>query len=145
MSDSPNEYFLGDKDKQTKKTVTSSFFITVNSNRVVLDKNDPYVQEFKEIVNRTLGDFKRFIKTNPGYEPDPDLKVVPKKGAIEIGKLQKRVHCHLHLNVVHCSNIGVNGKVLTDAFKEHNFYVNSRFFKSNADKVRIQEYIMKDQ
>lgn len=144
MSDSPHEYFLGSKDKNARKTVTSSFFITVNSNKVVLDINDPYVLEFKAIVNKTLGDFKRFIKTNPGYEPDPDLKVVPKKGAIEVGKLQKRVHCHLDIRVVHCSNIGVDGKVLTEAFKEHNFYVNSRYYKSNGDKQRIQDYIMKD-
>ena len=128
-----------DIDNNSDKVKTSLFLLTINSNKAVMDKKEPFIKEFKAKIKDILENIPNYIKTVNHAVPDPNM-IINIKTFVEIGKKQHRLHCHCIVEVKHNSLIQLDSQKIT---KDSGYYVNVQFMKSSNDLNKILSYIRK--
>ena len=147
--------FFGVVDKKPKGQKQSNFYLTVNSNVAVNNKDDIFAQKFRYVCKTFLQNIKRFIKPFEGFPGDDgswSYDIVP---IIEIGKKFHKIHMHCTIEIVHYSKIKLSLPLIRKFFAQnltrvvgessecHVFL--KHYYKSRiSDEDRIKSYIMKD-
>ena len=128
------------EDADDEKLATSQYLLTLNSNRVVVSMQDPYVAKFRRQVNQILENLPEYIVPNPGYEPDTEM-IVTATPFLEIGGKQHRLHCHAHVVIKHNSNIRLDCGAISAEL--HGAYCNARHIKGSNELQKVLRYLRK--
>lgn len=114
----------------------AKFLFTVNSNRTIVDRNDPYRFIFQTAIRTLNENFKDFILTLPGYAPDPNpvIFITPK---IEIGGRLGRIHAHLIIEVFYDGKIRIDLPKIRNIniFHTEGWYVNIRYDNAGSHSM----------
>lgn len=128
-------------DDDNEKIKTSMFLLTINSNKVVNSKKDPFVASFRKQIKELLQKLPDYIVVNANAVQDDNM-VINVKSFVEIGKKQHRLHSHSIIEVKHNSNIRLDREKITAALG--GYYVNVTFMRSSNDINRMLDYIKKN-
>jgi hypothetical protein len=139
--------------KPTKKLRHSNWFITVNTNKRMVDPDDPEMIDTiskltktleKFMKSSTLGSMITFRWENTCWTKEFIKQVQPIQPSIEVGPVHGCIHAHFRLSIDHWCSIQLDLKRVPAFFKEHlgkGTYVSIKRFTSNQD---VDDYIKKD-
>lgn len=121
----------------------STFFVTINSNRV-WDKTSKEGRAYMRLVGDVLNNFGNYITHRQGF--DDNQMNINIKAATEIGGKFHRLHTHVVVQVDHNSNVSVNWKAIVQFFEDHGIsgvLVQSKYIKGSGDLDKMLRYIRK--
>lgn len=145
-----------------KKTKTSSFLITINTNKrypigpqgqshtlqLAAEKLRRVTQEFTELIEER-GNFIRFMDPEASFTSDW-IKGVETEGAIERGAQFDQLHAHVGLTIKHYTRIQLDYKKIREFFiirlNMANVYVNVQLIPAGQNPRDIlKKYLRKNQ
>jgi hypothetical protein len=154
-----------DKKKKATKTVKkadgskpkklrhSNWFITVNTNKRMVDPDDPEMMDIvlklkqaleKFMQTSVLGGMLKFTWEGTGWTQQFVKKVHPINPSIEVGHVHGCIHAHFRLSIDHWCNIQLDLKKVPAFFKEElgkGTWISIKRYTSDKD---VDEYIKKD-
>lgn len=145
MQRSKHRISISGRRRETKLH-SSMFFLTINSQRTLLDPNpntkymelDPVYIEFSDRVYKVLEKMGDYTKVNKGKIPDDDMKITIDE-SFEIGPKLHRLHCHVIVDIKHNSNIHIDTQKIQDAIP--NSYVSAEYIRGNDDIEKLLAYL----
>lgn len=124
------------------------YLITINSNRVIYNREDPYRYYFREFIRNLIFNFKNapYYKSIDGFplDPNPFVSIIPK---IEIGGRLGRMHSHLIVEIYYDGRIRIDlDKIRAiNEFKCGGWYLNVRHDKAGSRATeRLLKYIREE-
>jgi hypothetical protein len=89
----------------------SGFFLTINTNVSVAERDDPLINTFRDVVVTLCENIWEYIKVLDGKEKD-DERYFPHsievKPTVEVGKKYHKLHAHIVITLEHRSKIHLN-------------------------------------
>ena len=145
--------------KKSKRTKTSLFLITINSNRA--DLTPPETAAWKQSIESIFSDVYPFISPSPQTNPieydtyqlagslvniiKPEfIENIEARITYEYGDNNQNLHLHGYIEIIHTSRIRLNNSLLHQVIREStgwNNYLN--VIVSHSNKLNYLEYMRK--